>query len=99
MHDGVSGQRGLVSTAGTLILSAVLEGIAMATATDRTLKTIWPFDFVEIFHTSFLVGEALNKLRETQHLFLGHFQHLPLVSVYLIKCPIKRTKSQHLVSC
>ena len=89
-------------TAGTLILSAVLEGIAMATATDRAFKALRPLDAVKIFHTSFLVREALNELGETQHLFLGHSEHLPrlpLVSVYLIKCPIKRTKSQHLVLC
>ena len=99
VHDGIGCQRGLMMAVCALILSAVLEGVSVATAADRTLKTIGPFDCVEIFHTRLLIREAFNKLRETQHLFLGHFQHHPLVPVYMIKCPIKRAKLQHLVSC
>ena len=57
-----------------LILSAVLEGIAMTTATDRALKALGPLDAVKVFHTSFLIGETLNELQKHAFFRVSAFQ-------------------------
>ena len=99
MHDGVGCQRSLVTAVGALILAACLDGIAMPGTAHRAHKAVRPLGLIEIFHTSFLVRKALNKLGEAEHLLSGHFS-TPSFGVIIATLMSNKLHSlQHLVSC
>ena len=64
-----------MTATSALKASVAANGIAMPVTADRTHKTVRPLNFVEILETCFLVWETLNKLAETQSIFIRHNWH------------------------
>lgn len=59
----------------TLETTIAMDSVAMPMAANGALEAIWPLAFVQILEASFLVGETLDKLAETQGFFLRHNWH------------------------
>ena len=91
VHDGIGGQRGLMTAVGALVAAIAIQSIAMPMATYRAHKTLGPFDCIQVFHASFFIGKPLDKLAETQSFLFRHIWHLPLMPLYMSCYPINVT--------
>lgn len=91
VHNGVSGQRSLMTAIGALVAAIAIQNIAMPMATYRADKALGPFDCVQVLHAGFLIRKPLDKLAETQSFLFRHIRHLPLMPLYMSCYPINVT--------
>ena len=91
VHDGIGGQRSLMTAVSALIAAIAIQSIAMPMATYRAHKTLGPFDCIQVFYASFFIGKPLDKLAETQSFLFRHIWHLPLMPLYMSCYPINVT--------
>lgn len=100
VHDGIGGERGLMSAFGALIPPGAIQRIAMPVTADRADKAIGPSDMIQILCTGFFIRKPLEKLRKTHSLLEGFACCFLLIHngttftvplLYNCRCPIKRT--------
>ena len=91
VHDGIGGQRSLMTAVSALVAAIAIQSIAMPVTAHRADKALGPFDCVQVLHAGFLIRKPLDKLAETQSFLFRHIRHLPLMPLYMSYSPINVT--------